>query len=269
MSGSLDDQEDHGDRGDYRALVNDLDSLATGIMGPLEGLAERIAEVEAISKSGFNVAHILASLDAAHSGVRQAVMVLARARANILAAEKEKGTDWAEPLVPSDSDEPSQGGATSAFEKVSETLNQFRQMVGDGGASEDQRVDLGNGTVFVLKYVSRAGLLYQTADGDIHLDEVAPSAAALAAKLSEDPSHFGNLLKWRSDSPNRVVGVKISTDQGWTDLFSKRGFRPSMIEWLIAEEVPLIIGGNTLTPGQLSALYQATLAASADPEFGI
>ena len=108
-------------------------------------------------------------------------------------------------------------------------------------------VDLGNGTRVNLGDVPEADLVYQTADGVVHLDEVKTSANVEASKLEHSPQQLDRMLDWRNAAPGRQVGVRVDTDEGWTGLFGQvdKASGEMAIERLANADVPVSVGGRT------------------------
>ena len=109
--------------------------------------------------------------------------------------------------------------------------------------------------------------MYQTGDGVVHLDEVKTSANVEASKLEHNPEQLNRMLDWRDAAPGRQVGVRIDTDEGWTGLFSQvdKASGEMAIERLANADVPVSVGGRTLSPSQLDSLRQAVERAAVDP----
>ncbi|MET8553218.1 hypothetical protein [Micromonospora zamorensis] len=130
-----------------------------------------------------------------------------------------------------------------------------------------ERVNLGNGTVVDTGRIPEADLVYQTADGNVHVVEVKATAQTVANKFRSDPAQLERMLDWRDGAPGREVSVRVGTDEGWTGLFSRAGNDPPQmaIERLAGQNVPITIGGRTLSGQQLTALHQAVERAAADP----
>ncbi|TQJ25710.1 hypothetical protein FBZ33_6073 [Micromonospora sp. A202] len=130
-----------------------------------------------------------------------------------------------------------------------------------------ERVNLGNGTVVDTGRIPEADLVYQTADGNVHVVEVKATAQTVANKFRSDPAQLERMLEWRDAAPGREVSIRVGTDEGWTGLFSRAGNNPPQmaIERLAAQNVPITIGGRTLSGEQMNALHQAVERAAVDP----
>ncbi|MGW3890988.1 hypothetical protein ACWD69_20070 [Micromonospora chokoriensis] len=130
-----------------------------------------------------------------------------------------------------------------------------------------ERVNLGNGTVVDTGRIPEADLVYQTADGNVHVVEVKANAQTVANKFRSDPAQLERMLDWRDGAPGREVSIRVGTDEGWTGLFSRTGNDPPQmaIERLAAQNVPITFGGRTLSGQQLTALHQAVERAAVDP----
>jgi hypothetical protein len=131
--------------------------------------------------------------------------------------------------------------------------------------AQGERVDLGNGTVVDTGRVPQTDLIYQTADGRVHLEEVKTTASAAVNKFA-DSSQLQRMLDWRTAAPGRDVAVRIGTEERWTDLFRNVGAsQEAAIQRLARQNVSVVIDGRTLTPEQMNRLHRATDAASKDP----
>jgi hypothetical protein len=130
---------------------------------------------------------------------------------------------------------------------------------------EGEQVDLGNGTVVDTGDIPQTDLIYQTADGRVHLEEVKTTVSATVNKLDRS-DQFQRMLDWRAAAPGRDIAIRIDTDQRWTDLFRTGRSSPRPVILRLADDhVPVVLGGRTLTPDQMRRLHQATDAASNDP----
>ncbi|PRX95726.1 hypothetical protein [Allonocardiopsis opalescens] len=133
-------------------------------------------------------------------------------------------------------------------------------------AREGERIDLGGGVVLGdIAPVPQADLVYVTTDGVINLAEVKATAQTLADKLRKDPKQLERMVEWRDAEPAaRRVEMHISTDAGWTGMFSllnRSDWESFAVNGLIAESIPMRINEIELSPDRLSALRDATLRA--------
>ncbi|NYH43973.1 hypothetical protein HNR22_003700 [Micromonospora jinlongensis] len=168
-------------------------------------------------------------------------------------------------------------GDRSAFEGAATELRAANDVLQSGDLAPGsriglnvvagERVNLGNGTVVDTGRIPEADLVYQTADGNVHVVEVKATAQTVANKFRSDPAQLERMLDWRDGAPGREVSVRVGTDEGWTGLFSRAGNDPPQmaIERLADQNVPITIGGRTLSGEQLTALHQAVERAAADP----
>ncbi|MCX5068793.1 hypothetical protein OOJ91_23405 [Micromonospora lupini] len=168
-------------------------------------------------------------------------------------------------------------GDRSAFEGAATELRAANEVLQSGDLAPGskiglnvvagERVNLGNGTVVDTGRIPESDLVYQTADGNVHVTEVKATAQTVANKFRSDPAQLERMLDWRDGAPGREVSVRVGTDEGWTGLFSRAGNDPPQlaIERLADQNVPITIGGRTLTPQQLTALHEAVERAAADP----
>ncbi|MFI6267288.1 hypothetical protein [Micromonospora zamorensis] len=168
-------------------------------------------------------------------------------------------------------------GDRSAFEGAATELRAANDVIQSGDLAPGsriglnvvagERVNLGNGTVVDTGRIPEADLVYQTADGNVHVVEVKATAQTVANKFRSDPAQLERMLDWRDGAPGREVSVRVGTDEGWTGLFSRAGNDPPQmaIERLADQNVPITIGGRTLSGEQLTALHQAVERAAADP----
>ncbi|WP_330464734.1 hypothetical protein [Micromonospora zamorensis] len=168
-------------------------------------------------------------------------------------------------------------GDRSAFEGAATELRAANDVIQSGDLAPGsriglnvvagERVNLGNGTVVDTGRIPEADLVYQTADGNVHVVEVKAAAQTVANKFRSDPAQLERMLDWRDGAPGREVSIRVGTDEGWTGLFSRAGNNPPQmaIERLADQNVPITIGGRTLSGEQLAALHQAVERAAADP----
>ncbi|MEU7926605.1 hypothetical protein [Micromonospora sp. NPDC049107] len=168
-------------------------------------------------------------------------------------------------------------GDRSAFEGAATELRAANEVLQSGDLAPGskiglnvvagERVNLGNGTVVDTGRIPESDLVYQTADGNVHVTEVKATAQTVANKFRSDPAQLDRMLDWRNGAPGREVSVRVGTDEGWTGLFSRAGNDPPQmaIERLADQNVPISIGGRTLTPQQLTSLQEAVERAAADP----
>ncbi|WP_328849100.1 hypothetical protein [Micromonospora zamorensis] len=168
-------------------------------------------------------------------------------------------------------------GDRSAFEGAATELRAANDVIQSGDLAPGsriglnvvagERVNLGNGTVVDTGRIPEADLVYQTADGNVHVVEVKAAAQTVANKFRSDPAQLERMLDWRDAAPGREVSIRVGTDEGWTGLFSRAGNNPPQmaIERLADQNVPITIGGRTLSGEQLAALHQAVERAAADP----
>ncbi|MEU4333473.1 hypothetical protein AB0F59_02475 [Micromonospora lupini] len=161
-------------------------------------------------------------------------------------------------------------GAAAELRAANDVLNSPDLMPGSkvGLNVKNEPVDLGTGTVVRTGEVPEADLVYQTRDGKVHLDEVKATAQTVANKIDEKPEQLRRMLDWQAADPaNRAVGYRIGTDEGLKGLFSMTNPKPKQyaIDRIADAEVPIQIGGRTLTPGQLRDLREAAEQASVDP----
>ncbi|PRY02727.1 hypothetical protein [Allonocardiopsis opalescens] len=136
-------------------------------------------------------------------------------------------------------------------------------------ARKGERIALGSGTLVDTGTVPQADLVYRTADGVVHLDEVKYAAQTLADKLRKEPQQLERMLNWRAgDADHRHCGVWIRTDHRWTGLFSqviRNGLKMPAIEVLIRNAVPVRVGERELRTDHLAALRDAVKRAFDDP----
>ncbi|WUR59870.1 hypothetical protein OHS32_00105 [Micromonospora chokoriensis] len=168
-------------------------------------------------------------------------------------------------------------GDRSAFDGAATELRAANEVVQSGDLAPGskiglnvvagERVNLGNGTVVDTGRIPEADLVYQTADGNVHVVEVKANAQTVANKFRSDPAQLERMLDWRDGAPGREVSIRVGTDEGWTGLFSRTGNDPPQmaIERLAAQNVPITFGGRTLSGQQLTALHQAVERAAVDP----
>ncbi|MGC4746899.1 hypothetical protein ACLQ28_14720 [Micromonospora sp. DT201] len=133
---------------------------------------------------------------------------------------------------------------------------------------KNEPVDLGNGTVVRTGDIPESDLVYQTRDGNVHVDEVKATAQTVANKINEHPEQLRRMLEWRAADPvNRDLSYRIGTDEGLKGLFSMTDPKPKQfaIDRIADADVPVHIGGRTLTSDQLRQLREAAEQASADP----
>ena len=168
-------------------------------------------------------------------------------------------------------------GDRSAFEGAATELRAANDVLQSGDLAPGsriglnvvagERVNLGNGTVVDTGRIPEADLVYQTADGNVHVVEVKATAQTVANKFRSDPAQLERMLEWRDAAPGREVSIRVGTDEGWTGLFSRAGNNPPQmaIERLAAQNVPITIGGRTLSGEQMNALHQAVERAAVDP----
>ncbi|MCG5469364.1 hypothetical protein LADH09A_003272, partial [Micromonospora sp. LAH09] len=169
------------------------------------------------------------------------------------------------------------GGDRSAFDGAAAELRAANEVIQSGDLAPGskiglnvvigERVNLGNGTVVDTGRIPEADLVYQTADGNVHVVEVKAAAQTVANKFKSHPAQLERMLEWRAAAPGREVSVRVGTDEGWTGLFSKTSNDPPQlaIERLAAQNVPITIGGRTLSGEQLADLHQAVERAAVDP----
>ncbi|MFI5926423.1 hypothetical protein ACIA3K_10575 [Micromonospora sp. NPDC051543] len=161
-------------------------------------------------------------------------------------------------------------GAAAELRAANDVLNSPDLMPGSkiGISVKNEPLDLGTGTVVRTGDVPESDLVYQTRDGKVHLDEVKATAQTVANKINEKPDQLRRMLDWQAADPaGRAVGYRIGTDEGLKGLFSMTNPEPKLyaLDRIADADVPLQIGGRTLTPDQLRQLREAAEQAAADP----
>ena len=116
--------------------------------------------------------------------------------------------------------------------------------------------ELADGRRVSIDPVDEADLLFLGRDGKVHLHEVKHRVSALKQKLDAQPQQLENMRTWAAAADDRVVQIRVDSEDGWTTGFG----RPDVYRALIAADSSLHIAGRVWSPEKMQQIWDATAA---------